>query len=418
MIRSRRLPVLWLLYFAQGLPYGFQATALPVLLREAGVSLETIGFASVLSLPWMLKVFWSPVLDRGTRGRWGRRKSWIVPLQALLVLATAAGVFLAPTADDPSVRPIVALVVLLNLLAATLDIAVDGLAVDLLEPHELGLGNIAQVVGFKFGMLTGGGFLVWASESIGWTGLFGAMAGLLFGTLALTAAWKEPPDLGSVRPAESVGKVFGLLKEQLRRPGTIVLLGFILTYKLGETMADAMFKPFLVDAGITAGQIGLWIGTWGMVFSIGGSIVGGWAASRWTPLRAVLFAAMLRVGPVAAQWWLAVAGVDRERVIAVACAENFFGGALTTAMFAFMMSCVDRRIGATHYTLLASTEVWGKLPASWLGGLVAGRWGFPTVFAVATALSIVYLAWFPVLRRPGEIPPPPPTPGAPDDHSR
>ena len=53
---GRKLVILWALYFVQGLPFGFQATALPVYLREAGLSLTAIGFATALSLPWMLKV--------------------------------------------------------------------------------------------------------------------------------------------------------------------------------------------------------------------------------------------------------------------------------------------------------------------------------------------------------------------------
>ena len=75
-------------------------------------------------------------------------------------------------------------VLLMNLFAATMDIAVDGLAIDLLELRELGKGNIAQVVGYKIGMLTGGGLLVWASGWIGWEGLFLSMAVLV----ALSAA--------------------------------------------------------------------------------------------------------------------------------------------------------------------------------------------------------------------------------------
>src|SRR4030095_1312128 len=59
------------LYFAQGLPSGLIARALPPLLREQGVSLSVIGFTSALALPWALKFAWAPFVDRyGSRQRW------------------------------------------------------------------------------------------------------------------------------------------------------------------------------------------------------------------------------------------------------------------------------------------------------------------------------------------------------------
>ena len=184
----RKLWILWTLYFLQGLPFGFQATALPVYLRASGMSLTGIGLATALSLPWMLKIFWAPFVDRFGSGRLGRRRSWIIPLQVLLAL-TCAGAALVPPSRALGV--LLFLVFLMNLFASTMDIAVDGLAVDLLEVPELGHGNIAQVVGYKVGMLTGGGLLVWATQWIGWEGLFVVMAMLIAGSLVVTATYRE-----------------------------------------------------------------------------------------------------------------------------------------------------------------------------------------------------------------------------------
>jgi MFS family permease len=410
----RKLGILWTLYFVQGLPFGFQATALPVYLRDAGMSLVGIGLVTALALPWMLKVLWAPLVDRYGSPRLGRRRSWILPLQALLAATCAAAAFVTP---DRRLTALLLLVLLMNVLAATLDIAVDGLAVDLLELPELGHGNIAQVVGYKAGMLTGGGLLVWASGRIGWHGLFLSMAGLVAASLAVTLAWRErhradPDEPGSPLIHPRLGEVVALLARSLRSPSALWLLVFIGTYKLGESMADTMFKPFLVDAGFGREQIGLWVGTWGMLFSIIGSFAGGLLASRIPLLQAVAVTAALRAVPVAGEWWLAVVEPTRGRVLTVTCAEHLFGGALTTALFAYMMSRVDRRIGATHYTLLAAVEVWGKLPAAWASGLITELTSYPFVFGLATVLSLAFLILLVPLARarpaaaPGGLPPP------------
>jgi PAT family beta-lactamase induction signal transducer AmpG len=404
----RRLAILWTLYFVQGLPFGFQATALPVYLREAGMSLAGVGLATALSLPWSLKLLWAPLVDRYGHGRFGRRRSWILPLQLALATTCLAAALVPPSED---LFALLALVLLMNVFAATLDIAVDGLAVDVLAPSELGHGNVAQVVGYKIGMLTGGGLLVWASGTIGWTGLFVAM-GVLIGLCFLaTLAWSESKALAAVaaaplRPHPGFAEIGAALRRAMAAPGAGWLLLFIGTYKLGESMADTMFKPYLVDAGFAAEQIGLWVGTWGMLFSIAGSVGGGILAARRPLLEAVGIAALLRAVPVAGEWWLSVVDPTPGRVLVVTCAEHFFGGALTTALFAYMMSRVDRRIGATHYTLLAAVEVWGKLPAAWVSGVITQATSYPVVFALATVLSLAYLGLLLPLRRSAPATPP------------
>ena len=394
--RLQRLGILWALYFVQGLPFGFQATALPAYLRAQGASLAEIGLATLLALPWMLKLFWSPLVDRYGSHRFGRRRSWIVPLQVALAATCVLAALVPPGHQSNGLGLLLALVLLMNLLAATMDIAVDGLAVDVLERQELGHGNTAQVVGYKMGMLTGGGLLVWASGRIGWRGLFLAMAGLVAIGVCVTLVWRElhPSPDGTVdtppnRPR--LGEILTLLRRQVTTPSALWLLLFVGTYKLGETMADTMFKPFLHDAGFAVEQIGLYIGTLGMLLSIVGSFAGGWLATRLPPLTAVGIAAVLRAVPVAGEWWLSLVEPTRDRVLLVTGLEHFFGGALTTALFAYMMSRVDRRIGATHYTLLASVEVWGKLPASAVSGFITGATSYAFLFGLATVLSLLYL---------------------------
>ena len=71
------------------------------------------------------------------------------------------------------------------------------------------------------------------------------------------------------------------------------------------------------------------------------------------------------------------------------------GGALTTAVFALMMSRVDRRIAATHYTVIATIEVLGKSPSAWFSGYAATALGYSGVFAAATLLSFAFLALVP-----------------------
>ena len=164
-------------------------------------------------------------------------------------------------------------------------------------------------------------------------------------------------------------------------------------------------NKLLVDQGFTREQIGLWVGTWGALAAVIGSLVGGLLATKLTVRRALTAVLLLRLVPLALSWWittpqaLASGAPSAATVIGITCLENAVGAALTTILFAFMMASVDRRIGATHYTLLASVEVFGKSPGYMLGGLLADHWGIPATFFLGVLLS----AWVLVLWKPQRL---------------
>jgi hypothetical protein len=273
-----------------------------------------------------------------------------------------------------------------------------------LEPAELGYGNIAQVVGYKVGMLVGGGLLVSTSEALGF-GLAGVFLGMSVLVVVVAVGTLTVPERAMVGravshspPPVSLAEVVRSLSRAIRVPGGLWLVAFVATYKLGETIADTMFKPFLVDAGYTAAEVGFWLGTFGLAWSVLGSIGGGVLASRVGPLAAVGWTAALRAAAVGGEWWLATIDHPAATGLAVVvAAEQLFGGALTTALFALMMMRVDRSIGATHYTFLATVEVAGKLVAAQASGFVAEDLGYAGAFAVSTALALAFLVLlFPV----------------------
>jgi MFS family permease len=389
--------VLSVLYVVQGLPFGFQASALGLYLRSEGISLTAVGLAGALAAPWLLKALWSPLVDRYGSARFGRRRTWIVPMQVLLAGACFAAALVPPGEGRP-LLPLLVLVLLMNLFAATMDIAVDGLAVDLLRDDDgavqrsLALGNTIQVVGFKAGMLVGGGLLMWASQWIGWSGHFVAMGSLVLVALGAMLAVREPPRRPSQQAPSSISAIVATLLGTVRAPGALLVLVLVATYKTGESVIDPMFSMFLVDAGYARETLGLWLGGYGMFASVAGSVIGGLVATRVSLLRALLFVGLLRSIPLALELALAIVGEPGPvAVIGVSLAEHFAGGMLTTVMFAFMMWRVDPRVGASHFTLLAAVEVLGKMPTSLASGWLADTIGYVGTFGVGVSLSLGWL---------------------------
>jgi predicted MFS family arabinose efflux permease len=307
-------------------------------------------------------------------------------LVALTVVCAAAGnVDLAAPSGTVT---LLTLVLIMNFLAATLDIAVDGLAVDLLAEKELGAGNTIQVVGYKLGMVAGGGLLGWASALISWRALLFAMAGTVAAVAVIAAL--APATKTRAKPPLPLADILRALAHAFATRESRWFLLFLATYKVGESMSTAMWKPMLSDANFSRQFIFLTVSIVGMGTSILGSVLGGWLATRLPPLYAVAIPAASRVIPLAAEA-LVAASPSPAAVVAVTCVETFTGGALTTVVFAMMMARTDRTIGASHYTAFAGIEVLGKLPGPWLAGVIADAAGYPALFGLAAGTTAALL---------------------------
>ncbi|MCA9547366.1 MAG: MFS transporter, partial [Myxococcales bacterium] len=241
------------LYLSQGLPYGFFTQSVPALLRMQGASNTLVGLSFLLMLPWGLKFLWAPLVDRHGSARWGRRRSWILPLQAAGVLTLAALAFVDPTGELPWV--LVGLLVI-NLISATQDIATDGLAVEVLAPEERGLGNGLQVGAYRLGMIIGGGALLMFLDRLGWRNAFLGMAGLLVLASVPILRHREAPL--PVAPAEPHPLL--ALRAWFAQPGAARWALVLVLYKGFDAMGSAMVKPLLVDHGYDLGDIGAMVG--------------------------------------------------------------------------------------------------------------------------------------------------------------
>eukprot|EP01098_Paradermamoeba_levis_P003145 TRINITY_DN1466_c0_g1_i4.p1 TRINITY_DN1466_c0_g1~~TRINITY_DN1466_c0_g1_i4.p1 ORF type:complete len:351 (-),score=122.54 TRINITY_DN1466_c0_g1_i4:136-1188(-) len=338
----------------------------------------------------------------------------------------------------------------MNFFNATNDIAVDGLAVEWLKNDEIGWGNSAQVAGFKIGMLTGGGILVWLTSFVDWSGIFISMACLVLLVLLLiipldfdsfnsphTTTSPSPTSTPTTTPSPTAPTAPTTRKEKkekegeganqspsrshknpllsfllnqfqgksidqqeikaffdsLSAPSSLQLLLVIATYKMGESVIDTMWKPFLVDCGLSLPTIGLWTGVFGMIFSISGSIAGGWLC-KTTISSAVKIASIFRVFPLLAKWYLTFflgKEMPTNFIFYVICAEEFFGGMLTTCIFSLMMSQVHKKLGSTHFTLFSCVEILGKSLSSSLSGLLTDFVGYSSSFGLGCLISIGFV---------------------------
>ena len=384
--------VLLTLYLTQGLPHGFFGQALPTLLRQQGMSLEAIGLMSLVSLPWVLKFLWAPLLDhyqplkRLTRG-WvdGHiRKTWIISANATaaLVLIFIASTPLEFWINQAAVGLACALFVL-TIFVVTQDIATDALAVENIPPHQRGLGNSLQVAGYRFGMIIGGGLLLAIFAQLGWQGTLWGLASLML--LGLVPLWFWQPAAVKVDKEPIFTHWLGFF--QLSGAGAWLLL--LLTYKAGDAFGTVMIRPHLVDLGVTLPEFAELLGLWGTLAGLVGALLGGLLLKVLPRITALMLFVCLEGIAIAS--YALVTSLDWSLIYSLVIAEHITGGMATVALFTVMMDRCRESSAGSDYALQSCLVVLSTLVATSLAGFSAANFGYASHYCLAAILCGVGL---------------------------
>ncbi|MBB1518125.1 MFS transporter [Aquipseudomonas guryensis] len=382
------------LYCAQGLPSGLVAHSLPVLLRQHGVDLGLIGLLKLLALPWLLKVLWAPWIDRIGSQRLGHHRGWILPLQGTVILCLGGLALLAPhLLFGSAFWLLLGLLLLINLAAASQDVATDGLAVRLLPERWRGLGNSLQVGGYKVGMLASGSGLLLLIGPLGWNLSIALLAvGLLLLTLPIwrfREAQLLPRHTALAEPA-GPGLLLRHYRGLLAQPGMLAWLLVVLTFKLGDALGSPMIKPMLVDLGWDTAALGQ-LTLISSLAGIAGALLGGLLYARLGALRSLLAFGALQALGLAGMALLVGAGGKPLLVYALCLFEQAADGMSTVALFAVMMSLCRAEHEGADFTLQASAQI---LLAGLVGacsGVLAKLLGYQTLFVGAGMLAAAML---------------------------
>jgi PAT family beta-lactamase induction signal transducer AmpG len=187
--RAHRLVAVTLLGFASGLPLALSGQAMQAWLTMEGLDIATIGFLSLVGLPYTFKFLWAPLMDRFDLPWLGRRRGWLVATQVLL-----AGLLMAMAATSPTdaTRAFALLAVAVAFVSASQDVVIDAYRTDVLPGTERGMGSSLSVMGYRLAMILSGGVaLIWTDPTQGggwsWPEVYRLMAWLMAGAAVVSA---------------------------------------------------------------------------------------------------------------------------------------------------------------------------------------------------------------------------------------
>jgi len=389
-------PWLWIptLYVAEGMPYTLAMSVSLVLYKNLGMSNTAIAFwTSWLGLPWVIKPFWSPVVELLRTRRW-----WIWTMQ-LFLGAVFGGMALAiPTTHFFQLT--LALFWLVAFSSATHDIAADGFYILANSERQQAAFSGVRNTFYRVAMIVAQGQLVVLAGKIhertgcfttAWTLVFALVAGI-FLLFSLYHRWLLPRPAGDVpggaEAREKFAEIFaGTFVSFFRKPQIGTLIAFLLLYRFGEAQLLNVAKFFLLDprekggVALSDDQFGWIYGTVGVVALLGGGLLGGFVVSRHG-LKFWLWPMLLAIHlPDAVFIWLACTQPENIFAIGAGVAIEQFGyGFGFTAFMLYMIYIARGEHQTAHYAICTGFMALGMM----LPGMWSGWWqehlGYPHFF--------------------------------------
>ncbi|CAJ2377398.1 MAG: MFS transporter [Gammaproteobacteria bacterium] len=424
---DRRMAFIFFNGAASGFPWVVIGSAMTLWLKDLGLTRTAIGFFgsvfAVYSLNWM----WAPLLDRvrlPLLARLGQRRSWLLLLQALMLL-----LILAMSRFDAGGS-----LVFLSLLAlsvasvsATQDVVIDAYRIDVLargETDKLPAGAALATAGWWSGYgFIGAAALYFSDFGMSWNGVYVFLAMCVPLFMLNTLLLREPRSARFEAQREiqdayenmlggggghmwrrfaawCLTTLFQPIRDFFSRFGAVALLIFlfIVFFKIGEAFLGRMSLLFYKEIGFTSAEIATYSKLVGSTLTIAFSIVAGAITVHFGLVRGLMVGGISMAATNLIFAYMAATGPDTTVFATAIFLDNFTSAFSTVAFVAFISHLTSRTYSASQYALMASLGNFGRTlfagGSGWLVDSLDGDW---VVFFVITALmvapSLLMLYW-------------------------
>lgn len=393
---------------SSGFPIAMIGATLTTRLAQEGLDKKSITAFSLAFLVYNLKFLWAWIVDGGripVLGRLGQRVSWLI-LSAVFVVAAVANLALV----DPSaslLRTAYA-AVLVGVAGATFDIVIDAYRIELLKPHQLGVGSGMLQYGWRIGSVGAASLALVLAARVGWEAAYLACAAFAIPAVLTGLVMGEPArhrePSGRKGAGELWSSIIGPFTEFLMRRGALLVLLFILLHKIGDTLGQLTLRLLLNDLGYTNDEIAIYdvgIGFWAYLIGI---FVGGIMYTQLGMKRSVLISLILMGLSNASYALLAAYGHTNLGLAATQGFETFASGIGGVTVIAYFSALTDLRFTATQYALIsAASSVVGRILTGTTAGRLVEEFGYVNFYWLTTIVALPGIILFWLMMRAGLI---------------
>ena len=406
-------PAVFIFFFlglSCGLPYSLIGYSLSLWLADAGIQLSVIGFFALVLLPYNFKFLWAPFIDKIKipffSQKIGPKKTWLILFQIGLVLSVLALSYFSPDKNTwveefETKKGILTIPLqtylfsfLVAFFAASQDIVVDSLRIDTLEKEEMGEGAGMYQFGYRMGMLAAGAGVVALSALIGWQMSYMLIGLILIGSIFSSLFVKEEI---TIQKEEQNNFFYDMVvapfKDFMKHHKWVLLLLFIILYKLCNAVLGRMALPFYKDLGFSKGEIALISGTIGPWITLTGVAIGGVLVMRYKILNLLMALGFVEILTSLVFAMFSYFPHSTIMFLIVILFDNIVGGMGGAVFIAFLSGLCSKKYSATQYALLTSLMMLAVSVISVYSGIWAEEmgWFFFFMFTGILMLPALFL---------------------------
>ncbi|MBN2661223.1 MAG: MFS transporter [Tannerellaceae bacterium] len=383
---TNKLVTFLCLYIAQSIPMSFFSTVIPVMMRQENFSLSAIGLLQLIKLPWIIKFFWSPLVDRNCMTV-SHYKRWIFSSELIYAVLIFSVAFLD---FKENFSTILILVIISFVASATQDIATDALAVLSFSRKDKSLVNSMQSMGSFAGAMIGGGVLLLLFKQIGWNSLLPCLA--IFVIVALVPLFFNK-DIAIKEKSQAQKAKKTDFYYFFTQKGIWKQIIFLFLYYSGLIGTLAMLKPYMVDLGYNIKEIGVMSGLAGTFIAFLSSFGGGFIIRRIGRYRArILFAVAILL---ATFYFLGLSYVTPTTLLLYIGIFLLWGsyGMATIIVYTTAMDCVREGREGTDFTIQTVITHLSSMCIAIASGKIADLTGYHGLFLFEVILATVSLIY-------------------------
>ncbi|MDZ8236788.1 MAG: MFS transporter [Nostoc sp. ChiQUE01a] len=387
------------LYFTSGIPYVIINTVSVIFYKKLGIDNAQIAlWTSFLYLPWVIKMFWGPIVDI-----YSTKRKWITYTQLAMFACLGLVAFCLQLPNFFFIS--LTALTIGAFISATYDIATDGFYLLALSPEQQAFFVGIRSLFYRLAVIFGSGILVVIAGQLevslnniplSWTLAIGFSA-LILGILFIFHRLILPlPESDNPRQPQTINKIpfWSIINSYFSQKRIINIIAFILLYRFGEAMLVKMASLFLLDKpevgglGLSTSDVGLVYGTFGVISLICGGILGGLLISKYGLKKCLLPMALALNLPNIFYVYMAYTKPSLTLVYPLVSLEQFGYGFGFTAFSVYLMYICQGEYKTSHFAISTGIMALGMMLPGLISGYLQKALGYPLFFILVCLLTI------------------------------
>lgn len=384
---KRSMLCLFAVGVSSGIPFLLTLSSLSFWIVECGATRTEVGLFTFVSLPYAFKFLWAWAIEQYSlpffSNFFGLKKGWGIAAQIGMILSLIMLSFINPLQQAGLA---LCLATLVTFFAATQDIVLDALRIEQLDKNQDIEGAAAASMGFRVGMLISGAGTLYIAYLINWQSAY--FLTTLVCLIGVIGMWTFPTKGDHITKTNFVKSVLKPWRHILESPNLLLIILFVLTFKLADSVLNTMLAPFLYDMGFDkldyaniTKLIGIFLMLLGTLFGVQLVRMVSDKIALYVTIAASIFCCFLFMG----LWGL---GKNYTALFIVVGFENIISGMIATLFVYYTSKFCHAPFAGSQFSFLYSCGSLTRVIISCVAGSIADSFGWIVVFSMSSLLMV------------------------------